>query len=126
MATVRDGNAGVLVIVDVQNGVMREAFEAPRIINNIARAVERARADGGPVIWVQHSDEGLVRESPDWQLVPELVPADSELRIHKQFNSSFGQTSLDDELGKIGATPGSSGPPMHSRRRAAGSSDGSR
>jgi hypothetical protein len=32
MATVREGNRGVLLVVDVQVGVMREAWDAPRVI----------------------------------------------------------------------------------------------
>jgi nicotinamidase-related amidase len=104
MATVREGNRGVLLVVDVQVGVMSEAWDAPRIIRNVARTVERARALGVPVIWVQHSDEELVYGSPPWQWVPELVPAEGEPLIHKHFNSSFEQTTLEDRLAGLGAT----------------------
>lgn len=104
MATVREGNQGVLLVVDVQVGVMSDSWEAPRIIKNVSRAVERARAQGVPVIWVQHSDKDLVYGSPEWQWMPELARADGELLIHKQFNSSFEQTTLEDELAKLGAT----------------------
>lgn len=104
MATVREGSKGVLVVVDVQVGVVGEAWEAPRVIANVARAVERARAHCVPVIWVQHADEELVHGSSAWQWVPELVPASGEPLIHKHFNSSFEQTTLDDELAKLDAT----------------------
>lgn len=104
MATVRDGDKGVLLIVDVQVGVMSGAWEAPRVVQNVAHAVERARAQGVPVIWVQHSDEELVHGSPQWQWVPELTPAPDEPLVHKQFNSAFEQTSLDTELANLGAT----------------------
>jgi nicotinamidase-related amidase len=104
MAAVREGNKGVLLVVDVQVGVMSESWDAPRIIRNVARAVERARAGNVPVIWVQHSGEDLVHGSPEWQLVPELTPAAGETLIHKQFNSSFEQTTLDEELARVGAT----------------------
>ena len=104
MATVREGNKGVLLVVDVQVGVMGEAWEAPRIVGNVSRAVERARAQGVPVIWVQHSGEELAYGSPEWQWVPELAPAKGEPLIHKRFNSSFEQTALEEELAKFGAT----------------------
>jgi nicotinamidase-related amidase len=104
MATVRAGNKGVLLVVDVQVGVMQEAWEAPRVISNVARAVERARAAGVPVIWVQHSADELIPDTPGWQWVPELVPAKNETLIRKAFNSAFERTSLDAELGKLGAT----------------------
>ena len=104
MATVREGNKAVLLIVDVQVGVVRESFDAPRIIKNVARAVERARAEGVPVIWVQHSDQELVHGSTAWQWIPELVPAEGEPLIHKKFNSAFEETALEAELEKRGAT----------------------
>jgi nicotinamidase-related amidase len=104
MATVREGNKAVLVVVDVQVGVMGESWDSARIIKNVARVVERARADGVPVVWVQHSDEELPYGSPQWQWVPELVPAEGEPLIHKKFNSSFEETELEEELAKQGAT----------------------
>jgi nicotinamidase-related amidase len=81
---------------------MNNAWDATRVIGNIALAVERARAQGVPVIWVQHSSAELVHGSPEWQWVPALVPREDELRIHKQFNSSFENTTLDAELAKRG------------------------
>lgn len=104
MATVRNGNRGALVVVDVQVGVMNDAWDSARIIKNVARAVERARAQGVPVIWVQHADDELVYGSPLWQWAPELTPAEGEPRIHKHFNSSFEQTDLEEQLARFGAT----------------------
>jgi nicotinamidase-related amidase len=104
MATVGEGNKAALVVVDVQVGVMREAWDASRVVGNVSRAVERARAESVPVLWVQHTDQDLPKESPQWQWVPELVPAEGEPRIHKQFNSSFEQTSLQSELAALGVT----------------------
>jgi nicotinamidase-related amidase len=104
MATARAGNQPVLLVVDVQVGVMDEAWDAPRVINNVAHAVARAREQGVPVIWVQHADENLVYGSPAWQWVPALQPAVDEQRIAKRFNSSFEATTLEDELARLGAT----------------------
>ena len=75
MATVRDGDKGVLLVVDVQTGVLHGSWDASRIIANVSRAVERARTRRVPVIWVQHSDDDLPRGSAEWQSVPELLPA---------------------------------------------------
>ena len=104
MATIRDGNKAVLLVVDVQNGVMSDAWEAPRVVRNVARAVERAREQDVPVIWIQQSSEELPHGSPQWKWVPELVPAKDEALIHKRFNSSFEDTPLEDELARAGAT----------------------
>ena len=104
MATVREGKQGVLMVVDVQVGVVREAWQAARVVGTVAHTVERARAQGVPVIWVQHADDDLPHGSPEWQWVPELVPAAGEPLIHKHFNSSFEQTALEAELARLGAT----------------------
>lgn len=104
MATVREGSKRVLLVVDVQVGAMSESWDASRIIKNVARVVERARTQGTPVIWVQHSDKDLVYGSPEWQWVPELRPEESEPLIHKHFNSSFEQTTLEECLATLGAT----------------------
>jgi len=53
---------------------------------------------------VQHADEELPHGSPEWQWVPELTPAPGEPLVHKRFNSSFEQTTLEDELARLGAT----------------------
>jgi nicotinamidase-related amidase len=102
MATIRDGNKTVLLVVDVQKGVMAEAWDAQRVVGNISRVVDRARAGGVPVIWVQHDDDELVRGSESWDL--ELAPAAGEPVVHKSFNSSFEQTDLEEELSRSGAT----------------------
>jgi nicotinamidase-related amidase len=104
MAVIREGNKVVLLVVDAQVGVMRHTWEAPQIIKNIALAVEKARRVNVPVIWIQHSDAELMHDSPDWQLAPELAPVEGELRINKQFNSSFEQTPLAEILSQMGAT----------------------
>ncbi len=104
MATVRPGSKPVLIVVDVQVGVVRNAWEATRVIANVARVVESARADQVPIIWVQHADDELVTGSPDWQWAPPLSPADGETRIHKGFNSSFEATPLDAVLHELGAS----------------------
>lgn len=104
MATVREGHKGVLLIVDAQVNVMKDAWEAARIIKNLARAVARARLEGVPVIWVQHSDRDLQHGSAGWQWVPELTPAEGEPAIDKHFNSAFEQTRLEDELARLDAS----------------------
>jgi nicotinamidase-related amidase len=104
MATVRDGNKAVLLVVDVQVGVMSEIWNATKIIKNITLAVKKARNQGVPVIWVQHADLEMIAGSSAWQLVPELTPIDGELQVSKQFNSSFEETVLEEQLADLGAT----------------------
>ena len=104
MATIRAGNQSILLVVDVQVDVMRGTWDAARVIGNVARAVERARAQGVPVIWVQHEDADMARGSAGWQLVPELAPKEGDARICKRYESSFEDTPLEATLAQLGAT----------------------
>ncbi len=104
MATIREGNKTALVIVDMQVGVMAHSWDAPRVIGKAAHAVERARTQGVPVIWVQHENEEMPNGSAEWQWVPELKPTANETRVHKKFNSSFEHTDLEEHLAKVGAS----------------------
>jgi len=104
MATVRTGNQGILLVVDAQVGVMQGTWQAGRVIENIRLTVDKARRQGVPVIWVQHSDEELLHGSGEWQMVPELSPAQGEMQIDKQHNSAFEKTNLEETLEGLGAS----------------------
>jgi nicotinamidase-related amidase len=104
MATVRTGSQSALVVVDVQIDVLKGTWDTARVIANVAQAVERARTQGIPVIWVQHSGQDLPLGSPGWRWVPELGPQGDEPVVHKLHESSFEQTTLDDELARRGIT----------------------
>lgn len=98
MATLGNRNATALLVIDVQNDVVDGAFERSARISNMATLVERARIAGTPVVWVQHSDEGLPQDADGWQIVPELAPTAGEPVIHKRYRSSFEATDLEQVL----------------------------
>jgi nicotinamidase-related amidase len=104
MASIRSGSKQALIVVDVQVGVAKGAWQGEAVIARVARAVARARAAGVPVIWVQHQDEELLAGSDEWCWVPELVPAEGELLIHKHFNSGFEDTGLEAALAAQGVS----------------------
>jgi nicotinamidase-related amidase len=91
-----------LLVVDVQNGVVKDAYERDAVVANIASLVDRARREHVPVIWVQHSSEGLVKDSDEWRIVPELVPADVEPLVEKNYGDSFEDTILETVLADFG------------------------
>ncbi|NIH69115.1 isochorismatase family protein [Modestobacter marinus] len=101
MSTLPDRPNTALVVIDVQQGVVAEAPRRDEVVGNIDALVEKARADGVPVVWVQHSDEELVQGSDEWQLVPELVRAQSEPLVHKSYGDSFEGTDLEDVLADL-------------------------
>ena len=92
-----------LLVIDVQNGVVAEAYERDPVVANVGALVEKARQEGVPVVWVQHSDEGLARGSDEWRIVPELTPGDAEPLIEKNYGDSFEDTSLETILAGLSA-----------------------
>jgi nicotinamidase-related amidase len=94
----------------VQNGVVAEAHERDAVVANVGSLVEKARREEVPVIWVQHSDGRLTKESEDWRIVPELAPADAEPLVDKSYGDSFEDTTLETvlsglEVGPLGGLP---------------------
>src|SRR4051812_47637386 len=87
-----------LLVIDVQNDVVAGAYNRDAVIANIAALVGKARAEGTPVIWVQHSDDNLPRDSDGWQYVAELTQESPEPLIHKQYGDSFEATDLEAVL----------------------------
>jgi len=104
MSKFADRTKSALLVIDVQVGVMAEAFERDVKIANISKAIEKARAESIPVIWVQHSDEELVLESAEWEIVSELSPLPNEPRVRKTFRSSFEETNLEEVLKELGVS----------------------
>jgi nicotinamidase-related amidase len=90
-----------LLVVDVQNGVVESAHERDAVVANIGSLVRRAREENVPVVWVQHSDEQLERGSENWQIVPELVPNNTEPHIEKNYGDSFEDTVLESVLSDL-------------------------
>ena len=90
-----------LVVVDVQERVMEDAWERERIESNIRTLVDAARAEDVPVVWVQHNSAGMPLGSDSWQLVDGLDPRDDEPRVDKQYRNSFEQTDLEDVLARL-------------------------
>jgi nicotinamidase-related amidase len=95
------GPRAALLVVDVQVGVVANAWDRDRVVSNVRLAVDRARDAGLPVVWVQHHADDLPRDSDAWKWVPELVPGPAELRIHKGHNSAFEDTDLASRLGDL-------------------------
>jgi len=98
MANFKDRPNTALLVIDVQNNVVAGAYQRDEVIANINSLVERARNSNVPVLWVQHSGEGLEVGSDAWQYVPELAREESEPLVHKQFGDSFEATTLESEL----------------------------
>jgi nicotinamidase-related amidase len=102
MTSLKDRPNTALLVVDVQNGVVEGAHERDTVVANISSLVDTARRASVPVVWVQHSDEGLAQGSDEWRIVPELSPSDTEPLIEKNYGDSFEDTDLESVLLSLG------------------------
>lgn len=103
MTTLQDRPNTALLVVDVQQGVVEGAHQRDEVVANVASLVEQARAAKVPVVWVQHSSEDLASGSDQWQIVPELAPAEAEPLVHKRYADSFEDTTLEAVLAGLAA-----------------------
>ena len=102
MTTLTDRPASALLVIDVQNDVVGDAYARDEVVAHIRDLVERARSAGTPVVWVQHHDDELTPDTPGWRIVAELTPADDEPIVHKQYGDAFEGTDLEEVLARQG------------------------
>jgi nicotinamidase-related amidase len=91
-----------LLVIDVQSGVVEGNHDRDAVVSNVGTLVDKAREEQVPVVWIQHSDEGLERGSEQWRIVPELSPKDSEPLVEKNYFDSFEDTDLESVLSGLG------------------------
>jgi nicotinamidase-related amidase len=102
MTTLENRPNTALLVIDVQNSVVKGAHEREAVVANIGTLVDRARQSGVPVVWVQHNDEHIVKHSDGWRIVPELDPREAEPHVEKEYGDSFEATNLEDVLAELG------------------------
>ena len=97
-----------LVMIDFQNtyttGVM-QLENAGAALEAASRLLARARAEGAPVIHIQHDDgPGSLYDvaAEIGRIAAPVAPAPGETIITKTYPSSFEKTTLDEELKRLG------------------------
>ncbi len=92
-----------LVVIDVQVGVVGEAYHRDEVLANIHLLLDRARSSGTPVIYVQHNEKIWMEPGmPLWQIHPAVTPREGEPVIQKESPDSFHETRLQEELEALG------------------------
>lgn len=97
------GNHPALLVIDVQQGLFRKStpiWRADQLLANLNLLIERARAAGTAIAYVQHSSEKVLPYGSDaWRLHPALaVPAPGDLLIEKEHGNAFEKTDLERQL----------------------------
>jgi nicotinamidase-related amidase len=97
-----------LMIVDVQQGMFAVSppiHRGDEIVRRIAGLLGRARAEGRPVVHVQHDGGAghvLAKGSAGWPHHPLVAPRPGEIVVEKRHSSSFHDTDLHRRLGDAG------------------------
>ena len=102
MTTLENRPNTALIVIDVQNGVVGGTHERDAVVANVGSLVEKARQEEIPVVWVQHSSNGLAKGSDEWRIVPELSPDEAEPLVEKTYADSFEDTNLETVLSDLG------------------------
>jgi nicotinamidase-related amidase len=102
MTTLENRPNTALLVVDVQNGIVNGNHERDTVVANVGNLVDKARQESVPVVWVQHSNEGLQQGSDEWRIVAELKPDDAEPLVPKNYADAFEDTNLEKVLSGLG------------------------
>jgi nicotinamidase-related amidase len=94
-----------LLVIDLQCGMFANPAAPPHdgeaVVSRIADMIERARAAGAPVIFVQHdggAGNPLAQGQPGFPFRPELAPRAGDPVVVKNHCSAFQGTDLADIL----------------------------
>jgi len=93
-----------LLVIDVQVGLMKDAYRRDEVLQTIKFLLERAHDSETPVIYVQHdgpSGDDLEVNTPGWQLHPTIAPREGEIVVRKESPDAFYQTRLQEELQEL-------------------------
>ncbi len=105
-----------LLVIDLQNAYFPEGkfpmWNTATVLQNIEEAIERANAQGIPVIHIQHIADSEMGIAPFFnegttgaEIHPRILRATPNAPvIVKHYADSFERTSLDETMNKLGVT----------------------
>ena len=95
-----------LLVIDVQRALFFRStpiYNAEQLLHNINTLIEKWEKTGSMVVYIQHSnDKMLIKDTPDWELHPDLKKIDSGRVIHKLHGNAFEETKLKEILDSEG------------------------
>ena len=102
MTTLHNRPHTALLVVDVQNDVVAGTYRRDDVVGIVGALVQRARHEGVPVIWVQHSDAQLVPGRRRLADRPRVGPRRGRAAGQKHHGDSFEDTPLESVLAGLG------------------------
>lgn len=94
-----------LLVIDVQTDVVKGAYQHDQTIRKINERINQYRKDdSSALIFIQHEDEELIRDSNGWQFDSMLDVKDDDIVVAKTHPNSFYRTRLQDVLNQLAIT----------------------
>lgn len=93
--------ADALVIIDLQNGVclgQNPVANLDELVDNINKRICDYWSHDKPIIFVQNTDDNLVRDSEAWQILSRINNSENDYYIEKTQANAFYQTKLHEQL----------------------------
>jgi nicotinamidase-related amidase len=97
-----------LVVIDVQEAMFQQPtppHHSAAVVGRIAGLLDRARAEGVPIYYVQHDGgpgDDFERGTPSWQIHAPIAPKPGEPIVEKRHPSAFHDTGFDALLKQAG------------------------
>ncbi|WP_068717833.1 cysteine hydrolase family protein [Vibrio tritonius] len=94
-----------LLVIDVQQALFDttpKPYKALEVVEYINQLCNWARESSYPVIYIQHEEQELEVDTPQWQLYEALQPQTDDLFVRKTTPDSFLGTNLQELLQEQG------------------------
>lgn len=94
-------NKTALLIIDAQNEMFdpsNPVHQSGQLLKNLQSLIKKARLADVPVIYVQHNDPGLVKNTDFWQIHQSITPEEKDVIVQKWTPDSFHETKLLEAL----------------------------
>ncbi|MGH3471498.1 MAG: isochorismatase family protein [Nocardioidaceae bacterium] len=92
-----------LLVIDMQGSSAGEGWQRDEVLDRIRTLIDRAKATGAPVLWIQHEEgDAFAPGSKGWQILEKVRPAEGDTVIAKHYLDSFADTTLRKELDALG------------------------
>ncbi|MFL7812718.1 MAG: cysteine hydrolase family protein [Anaerolineales bacterium] len=96
--TVLESSKTVMLVIDVQRALFTRphpVYQDSKVLEVINNLVERAHLYGLPVVYIQHSNDSILKEGSDgWKLHPALKPTGEDYSVHKKIGNAFKEPAL--------------------------------
>lgn len=93
-----------LIVIDLQQGVDQFSgglYKKEQLLARVNARIANYRSQQRPIIFIQHVDETMPKDSSAWQLLAQLNNQPTDYYITKKHANSFYQTELAELLQQL-------------------------